>query len=219
MKIWSNSFQHGARIPEEFAFGKYHPENHVQLSSNRNPHLAWSELPQATRSLALIVCDSDVPSKLEDANQEGKIVLGSVPRVDFYHWVLVDLAPSISSIEVGQFSDGITPRGKQDYQAALNTRQGINNYREWLAEDAEMSGDYYGYDGACPVWNDEIIHHYHFTLYATDLEHCPVEEKFTAPDVLKAIKGHILDQTTLIGTYSINPKARLLTDEVEPVLQ
>lgn len=208
MKLWSNSFQDGCKIPEEFAFGKHHPETHIQLSDNRNPHLAWSDLPEGTSSLVLIICDPDVPSKPDDVNQEGKTVQASLPRTDFYHWVLVDLAPNISSIEAGQFSDLVTPGGKQDSMGALNTRQGINNYREWFAEDTEMSGDYYGYDGACPPFNDEIVHHYHFTLYAIDLERCPVKGKFTAPDVLEAIQGHILERVTLTGTYSINPEAR-----------
>ncbi|MEO0845737.1 MAG: YbhB/YbcL family Raf kinase inhibitor-like protein [Cyanobacteria bacterium J06648_1] len=208
MKLWSNSFQDGSKIPEEFAFGKYHPETHIQLSGNRNPHLAWSDLPQDTRSLVLIVCDPDVPSKPDNVNQEGKTVPVSLPRTDFYHWVLVDLAPNVSAIEAGQFSDRVTPRGKQDSISALKTRQGINSYREWFAEDAEMSGDYYGYDGLCPPWNDEIVHRYHFTLYAIDLERCPVEGKFTAPDVLKAIETNILEQVTLTGTYSINPEAQ-----------
>ena len=32
-----------------------------------------------------------------------------------------------------------------------------------------MFGDYYGYDGPCPPWNDELVHRYVFTLYALDV--------------------------------------------------
>ena len=33
-----------------------------------------------------------------------------------------------------------------------------------------MSGDYFGYDGPCPPWNDSIVHHYVFTVYALDVD-------------------------------------------------
>ena len=33
----------------------------------------------------------------------------------------------------------------------------------------DMRGDYHGYDGPCPPWNDGILHHYVFTLYALDV--------------------------------------------------
>jgi hypothetical protein len=71
-----------------------------------------------------------------------------------------------------------------------------------------MAGNYFGYDGPCPPWNDEIIHHYHFTLYATGLEKCPVQGTFTGPDVLSAIAGHVLATASLVGTYAIYPHAK-----------
>ena len=42
------------------------------FSDNVNPHLAWSELPAGTRSLALICHDFDVPSRGDDVNQAGR---------------------------------------------------------------------------------------------------------------------------------------------------
>jgi hypothetical protein len=74
-----------------------------------------------------------------------------------------------------------------------------------MASDPEMAGDYFGYDGPCPPWNDERVHRYQFTLYATDLARCPVPERFTAADVRAAIAGHVLEQVTLTGTYTLNP--------------
>ena len=69
MKLWSDSFEDGQAIPTRFAFGKHDAESHVTLCENENPHLAWSELPEGTRSLVLIVHDSDVPSRGDDVNQ------------------------------------------------------------------------------------------------------------------------------------------------------
>ena len=63
--------------------------------------------------------------------------------------------------------------------APRGARQGLNSYVEWFAGDAEMAGDYFGYDGPCPPWNDSIRHRYVFTLYAIDLASCPVDGRFT----------------------------------------
>ncbi len=206
MKLWSDSFADGAAIPSTNAFAKHHPESHVELTENRNPHLAWSDLPAGTRSLALIVHDPDVPSVGDDVNQEGKTVSASLPRVDFYHWVLVDLAPEPSAIAEGELADGVVARGK-DGPACARGRQGVNNYTAWFDGDADMGGTYFGYDGPCPPWNDAIVHHYHFTLYALDVERCAVDGEFDAPAVLKAIEGHVLGKASIMGTYAINPDA------------
>ena len=56
----------------------------------------------------------------------------------------------MDSLKEAEFSDDVTPRGKQD-AAANGTRQGVNNYTEWFAGDNDMRGDYYGYDGPCLV--------------------------------------------------------------------
>jgi Raf kinase inhibitor-like YbhB/YbcL family protein len=205
MKLWSNNFSDGEKIPTDFAFGKFHPENHVELSKNINPHLAWSDLPAGTQSLVLICHDPDVPSSPEDVNQEGKTVPVDLPRVDFFHWLLCDIDPNTQSIAEGTFSSNITPHGKPP-QGPFGT-QGINNYTDWFKGDADMEGTYYGYDGPCPPWNDSIVHHYHFTLYALGAPSCKPSDNLTGPDLLEAIQGHILAQTSLIGTYTINPKA------------
>ncbi len=42
---------------------------------------------------------------------------------------------------------------------------------------------------------------------AMDLERCPVDGKFTGAEVLQAIKGHILEQASIMGTYNIYPNA------------
>jgi Raf kinase inhibitor-like YbhB/YbcL family protein len=74
----------------------------------------------------------------------------------------------------------------------------------WFAGDGDMKGDYYGYDGPCPPWNDSIPHHYVFTLYAIDLAQLPVNGTFRGPDVLNAMKGHVLGEARLTGIYSLN---------------
>ena len=69
-----------------------------------------------------------------------------------------------------------------------------------------MDGKYFGYDGPCPPWNDSIIHHYVFTLYALDIYRTPLDGAFTGQDVRKSIKKHVLAETSIVGTYTQNPR-------------
>ena len=72
-----------------------------------------------------------------------------------------------------------------------------------------MEGKYHGYDGPAPPWNDAIVHHYVFTLYALDIPHPHVQGELTGPNIRAALEGHVLAKATMTGTYSLNP--RLIT--------
>jgi phosphatidylethanolamine-binding protein (PEBP) family uncharacterized protein len=152
--------------------------------------------------------DSEVPTRGDDVNQEGRTVPASLPRTNFYHWVMVDVPPTVNAIAAGSCSDGVTPRGKRQPPGPTGSRQGLNDFTGWFASDKDMSGQYFGYDGPCPPWNDELLHHYHFILCATDLARCPVEGAFTGPQVEAAIKGHVLSEARLTGTYTLNPRVK-----------
>lgn len=206
MQLSSSSFSDGQKIPGDYAFCIPDPAHHVCLGRNLNPQLSWSDAPAGTRSFAVICHDPDVPSKGDDVNQEGRTVPAALPRVDFFHWVLIDLPASITALKEGEFSSGVTPRGKPGPQAAHGARQGINNYTDWFAGDNDMRGDYYGFDGPCPPWNDEIIHRYVFTVFALDIDKLPLTGKFGGPEVRAAMDGHILAQASLTGTYTLNPQ-------------
>ena len=205
MKLTSSNFTDNGRIPGALAFAVPDPAQHITLSSNRNPHLEWSDAPKATQSFVVICHDYDVPTKPDDVNQEGRVVPKTLPRADFYHWLLVDVPGSMTEIREGEYSDGVTPRGKKGPDAAHGARQGLNDYTGWFAGDKDMGGNYFGYDGPCPPWNDEILHHYVFTVYALDVPRLGVSGDFTGKDVLKAMEGHILDRAVLTGIYTLNP--------------
>jgi Raf kinase inhibitor-like YbhB/YbcL family protein len=208
MKLSSRSFADMTPIPGEFAFGVPDAAQHVALSANRNPHLAWSQAPAATQSFVLICHDKDVPSQGDDVNQEGREVPAALPRVDFFHWILVDIPAIQREIDAGSHSHGITPRGKPGPQVPIAPamRQGRNDYTGWFAGDPDMRGDYYGYDGPCPPWNDSIVHHYIFTLYALDIPQLAVSGTLDGPAVRAAMQGHVLAQATLTGLYTLNPR-------------
>jgi Raf kinase inhibitor-like YbhB/YbcL family protein len=209
MKLTSSSFSDGGVIPARLAFCAPDAKTHVTLSDNRNPQLAWRDAPAGTKSFAVVCHDPDVPSRGDDVNQEGRKVPASLPRVDFFHWVLVDLPASVSEVAEGAFSAGVTARGKPGPEAPHGARQGLNDYTGWFASDAQMSGDYHGYDGPCPPWNDELPHHYVFTVYALDVARLPLEGALRGPDVLKAMQGHVLARASLTGRYALNPAVKL----------
>ncbi|MGZ3182612.1 MAG: YbhB/YbcL family Raf kinase inhibitor-like protein [Telluria sp.] len=220
MKLWSNSFRDGGSIPPDCAFAVPDPATHVRFSSNRNPHLAWDDVPAGTESLVLFCIDVDVPSVGTDVNRPGHVVREDLPRTEFFHWTLCDIPVALKSLGEGQFSDMVTPRGKPGPMVPFlvkngtehQLRHGKNDYTGWFATDADMAGDYYGYDGPCPPWNDERIHHYIFRLYALDIPRLPLDGAFTGQEARLAIRGHILDEAQLIGCYSLNPEvARTLS--------
>ena len=206
MKLTSTSFSDQSKIPPRYAFGKIDSQMHVALSENFNPQFSWDDVPAGTKSFVMICHDVDVPSRPDDVNQEGREIPADLPRVDFYHWVLVDIPGSARSIAEGVYSHGISPRGKGGPLAPLDTRQGVNDYTGWFASDRDMSGEYFGYDGPCPPWNDSILHHYVFTLYALDIEQVALEGHFNGPQVLEAIKGHVLASAAMVGIYTLNPR-------------
>ncbi|QMV74913.1 YbhB/YbcL family Raf kinase inhibitor-like protein [Comamonas piscis] len=206
MQLSSHSFQDGQAIPGEFAFAVPDATAHVLLSTNRNPQLAWRDVPAGTQSFVIVCHDPDVPSRGDDVNQEGRTVPADLPRVDFYHWLLLDIPATTTEIAAGAHSDGITAHGKPGPEAPQGLRHGINDYTGWFAGDAQMQGQYYGYDGPCPPWNDSLVHHYVFTVYALATPTLAIEGELTGARVRAALaQASVLGQASITGLYSLNP--------------
>ena len=210
MKLWSDSWVNGERIPTRFAAGKPDAASGVTFSDNLSPHLAWSEVPAGTKSFALICHDFDVPSRGDDVNRTDREVPADLPRVDFFHWVMIDLPAATNVLAEGAFSRGFTAHGKPGPEVGLaavpGARHGLNDYTGWFAGNPEMAGNYFGYDGPFPPFNDSLLHHYVFTVYALKTARVPVEGLFTGAQVRQAIYPHILAEATHSGTYTLNKR-------------
>src|SRR4051794_13912649 len=102
MELMTTAFTDVGIIPPEFAFCTMDPVAHATFSANRNPDFSWRDLPAGTKSLAIICDDPDVPSRGDDVNQEGRTVSKSLPRVVFFHWVLIDLPATTPPIARGE---------------------------------------------------------------------------------------------------------------------
>jgi Raf kinase inhibitor-like YbhB/YbcL family protein len=97
----------------------------------------------------------------------------AAPQRTWVHWVLYDLPPSATGLpEAGR----PLPEG---------TREGLNDWNR------------HGYGGPCPPIGR---HRYFFKLYALD-RRLPALARPTKAAVEQAMRGHVLAQAELVGTY------------------
>lgn len=100
------------------------------------------------------------------------------PMRTWVHWVLYDLPPETRELPEAVPAENTTREG---------AKQGINDFRK------------IGYGGPAPPPGKP--HRYFFKLYAVD-QMTGLEPGATKRKVLRAIKGHVLAETQVIGTYS-----------------
>lgn len=204
LAVESESIEHGERVPGEHAFGV--PDGSGKAApdgGNRSPHLRWSGAPEGTASFAVVCVDPDVPADGSDVNREDRTIPEHAPRTDFTHWLLVDIDPGVTELPEGAGSEGTVAGGKPTGPTPHGVT-GSSSYTALFAGDPEMEGTYGGYDGPFPPFNDERLHHYHFTVYALDVPSLGLEGEFDLDDVRAAIEGHVLDQGELVATYTLN---------------
>jgi len=110
----------------------------------------------------------------------------------------------VRELAAGACSAGITAHGKRAPEGPAGSRQGLNDYTGWFAGDPDMRGDYLGYDGPCPPFNDERVHRYFFRLFALSTPQLEVPARFGAADAFRAMHGRVLAEAALHGTYATN---------------
>ncbi len=199
MKIHSDSFEHGKPIPAEFAMGALDG-----FGGNRNPQLAWEEIPPGTKSFALLCIDTDAPTNSALVADSSTPIPVAHPRGEFVHWAVADIPGETREILAGSCSDGVTKGGKR-VGVDAGGLSGLNDYTGWFAGDAAMGGRYFGYDGAYPPAHDRRVHRYFFRLFALDVDTLVLPEAFTAGDVFRVMRGHVLAEAATFGTYTLNP--------------
>ena len=200
MRLSSTSLQNGHPIAAEFAAG-----DAAGFAPNRNPQLAWSEVPEGTRSFALLCVDPDVPTVPDTVGRQDCTVPRDQPRADFVHWAMADIPAALREIAAGSCSEGFTVKGKTTPAGPAGSRQGLNDFTGWFAGNLDMAGQYLGYDGPYPPFNDERVHRYFFRVFALDVATLSLPERFTASDAYRAMHGHVLAEAALHGTYTLNP--------------
>ncbi|HEX9449290.1 MAG TPA: YbhB/YbcL family Raf kinase inhibitor-like protein [Dongiaceae bacterium] len=176
-----------------------------------SPAIRWTKGPDGTRSFALILQDPDVPVDFSTANQAGQAIAVGAPRQTVTHWVLVDIPVKVTALKAGAEGDKLVAKGKPQLTTD-HGRRGVNDYTTFLAGNPEMAGNYAGFDGPCPPWNDLRLHHYVLTVYALSVDKLPVGEKlggrFDGKAMLAAITPYILAKGSAMATYSLNPAVK-----------
>jgi Raf kinase inhibitor-like YbhB/YbcL family protein len=205
LKVSVDAFKSGEMIPNEYAFCVAAAQGHTAPGANLSPRISWSTGPRGTESYAILVYDTDSPAEQRDKiNKEGVTLTSAIPRRTFFHWVLVNIPRNVHSLKEGADSEGRVVHGKPATPAAAGVR-GLNDYTKVTAGNDATKGQYFGYDGPCPPWNDEVVHHYHFAVFALNAKKLDLPADFDGGAVLEVIKNKILAQGEVVGLYTQNP--------------
>ncbi|GGZ32328.1 YbhB/YbcL family Raf kinase inhibitor-like protein [Asticcacaulis endophyticus] len=129
---------------------------------NVSPDLSWSNAPQGTKSFAVTVYDPDAPT-------------GS----GWWHWNVVNISPSVSSIKSGASATGTLPAGaaqiKNDYGASA-------------------------FGGACPPPGE--VHRYIFTVYALGVDKLDLPKDASNALAGFMIRANAIDQASITAVYN-----------------
>ena len=99
------------------------------------------------------------------------------PRGTWVHWVLYDIPAEVRELSAGIGNEESLQNG---------AKQGKNDFGK------------VGYGGPCPPGGP--AHRYHFKLYALN-EMTGLRPRATKQQLLDAMKGHVLGEAQLTGTY------------------
>ncbi len=152
MRLTSSAFPDKGEIPSQYTCD----------GEDKSPPLAWDDVPNGTKSFALIVDDPDAPDP-------------AAPKMVYVHWVLYDIPASARAL-----AEGTTARN-----LPAGARQGINDFSKM------------DHGGPCPPIGR---HRYFHKLYALDTS-LGDRGKISKQGLLAAMKGHVLAEAQLVGTY------------------
>jgi Raf kinase inhibitor-like YbhB/YbcL family protein len=99
----------------------------------------------------------------------------AAPKMTWVHWLLYNIPPTATGL----------PQGVASAALPAGTREGINDWKRT------------GYGGPCPPIGR---HRYFHKLYALDVV-LPDLHKPTKAALEKAIEGHVVDRSELVGLY------------------
>lgn len=156
--VRSDDFAEGQPLSATFAY-----EGAADGAQNRSPQLSWSGFPEGTKSFVVTCYDPDAPTPS-----------------GFWHWTLVDLPASTTSLPTnGGNVDSVLP-GK-----AFHVRN------DWSSKD---------YGGCYPPDGDRP-HRYYFVVHAVDVHSLGVDGDASPAVVSFNLAFHTLARAQLVGTF------------------
>ena len=155
----SNAFKNNQKIPIKYTCeGK-----------NISPQLSWSDIPEGTKSFAIVCDDPDAPTK-----------------EPFVHWIIFNINGDVKDLPENIISKKFFT--KKNPKISLRfAKQGTNSFGE------------IGFGGPCPP-KGHGVHRYFFKIYALN-KVLRLKAGATKDKLIKAMEGHILAETKLIGKF------------------
>ena len=183
----SQNFQEKARPRKRI------PQKNSCLGEDISPPLEWSNIPQGTKSLALIV---DEPEDRVTSHNKGFYTSSASGNAT--HWVLYNIPIASSGLpEAVPTTTDVLPDG---------TKQGLNDF------------GVVGYSGPCPppslttlgthwynpkgTFSSDPPHDYYFRLYALD-EKVNLSSGATAAELKLVMEGHIIGYGETMGKFQV----------------
>ena len=140
---------------------------HIYAGRNRSPELSWRDVPAGTKSFVVTCFDPDAPTPS-----------------GFWHWVVVDLPASVTSLA-----------GNAGKEGGSNLPKGAFHCRNDYGAKA--------YGGPAPPPGDRP-HRYYLVVHALDVERLEVSEDTSPAAVSFTLLGHTLGRAILMATYQAN---------------
>jgi ribose transport system ATP-binding protein len=150
----------GGRVPPRFV-----------EDSRVSPPLAWSGVPEGTRSFALSVTDPDLPEAF------------NFPRA-FAHWLVHDIPPDVRALAEGASGTVRMPAGARELPSDFVTFR--------------IPGFGRGYGGP---WPPDRAHRYVFTLYALKVAALNLDADADLPAFSAAVLPTTIDSASFVAVY------------------